>query len=71
MVRVEEALVQTKSLDAPLKYFASAKVGSFHNLLDLFLKICRHSTSTVIATGIQKAQFFRRNHRKALPAKPS
>jgi hypothetical protein len=36
----------------------SAKAGSFENLLDPFLKICR--LSTLIAIGIAKSQFFRR-----------
>jgi hypothetical protein len=51
-------LAKPKSLDALLKCFVSAKAGSFENLLDPFLKICRHSTA--IAIGIAKAQFFRR-----------
>ncbi|KAH9024811.1 kinase-like protein [Lactarius pseudohatsudake] len=56
--RVEDELAKPKSLDALLKCFVSAKAGSFENLLDPFLKICRHSTA--IAIGIAKAQFFRR-----------
>ncbi|KAH9952501.1 hypothetical protein BC827DRAFT_1159698 [Russula dissimulans] len=56
--RVEDQLAKPKSLDALLKCFVSAKAGSFENLLDPFLKICR--TSTPIAIGIAKAQFFRR-----------
>lgn len=56
--RVEDQLAKAKSLDALLKCFVSAKAGSFENLLDPFLKICRISTS--IAIGIAKAQFFRR-----------
>ena len=56
--RVEDELAKPKSLDALLKCFVSAKAGSFENLLDPFLKICRHSTP--IAIGIAKAQFFRR-----------
>ncbi|KAH9172667.1 hypothetical protein EDB89DRAFT_2069559 [Lactarius sanguifluus] len=48
----------SKLLDALLKCFISAKAGSFENLLDPFLKICRHSTP--IAIGIANAQFFRR-----------
>ncbi|KAI0299616.1 hypothetical protein BC826DRAFT_932423 [Russula brevipes] len=56
--RVEDQLAKAKSLDALLKCFVSAKAGSFENLLDPFLKICRMSTS--IAIGIAKAQFFRR-----------
>jgi hypothetical protein len=51
-------LAKTKSLDALLKCFVSAKAGSFENLLDPFLKICRISTS--VAIGIAKAQFFKR-----------
>jgi hypothetical protein len=51
-------LAKTKSLDALLKCFVSAKAGSFENLLDPFLKICRLSTS--VAIGIAKAQFFKR-----------
>ena len=56
--RVEDQLAKAKSLDALLKCFVSAKAGSFENLLDPFLKICR--LSTLIAIGIAKAQFFRR-----------
>ncbi|KAH9042823.1 hypothetical protein EDB84DRAFT_1266690, partial [Lactarius hengduanensis] len=56
--RVEDELAKPKSLDALLKCFVSAKAGSFENLLDPFLKICRHSTA--IAIGIAKAQFFLR-----------
>jgi len=56
--RVEDQLAKPKSLDALLKCFVSAKAGSFENLLDPFLKICRLSTQ--IAIGIAKAQFFRR-----------
>ncbi|KAF8268543.1 hypothetical protein EI94DRAFT_1727509 [Lactarius quietus] len=56
--RVEDELSKPKSLDALLKCFVSAKAGSFENLLDPFLKICRHSTP--IAIGVAKAQFFRR-----------
>ncbi|KAI0292680.1 hypothetical protein B0F90DRAFT_1920254 [Multifurca ochricompacta] len=56
--RVEDQLSKPKSLDALLKCFVSAKAGSFENLLDPLLKICR--TSTTIAIGIAKAQFFRR-----------
>ncbi|KAF8489636.1 kinase-like protein [Russula emetica] len=56
--RVEDKLAKPKSLDALLKCFVSAKAGSFENLLDPFLKICR--LSTPIAIGIAKAQFFRR-----------
>jgi len=56
--RVEDQLAKLKSLDALLKCFVSAKAGSFENLLDPFLKICR--LSTPIAIGIAKAQFFRR-----------
>jgi hypothetical protein len=56
--RVEDQLAKPKSLDALLKCFVSAKAGSFENLLDPFLKICRISTS--IAIGVAKAQFFRR-----------
>ncbi|KAI9507778.1 kinase-like protein [Russula earlei] len=56
--RVEDQLAKPKSLDALLKCFVSAKAGSFENLLDPFLKICRISTPIVI--GIAKAQFFRR-----------
>src|SRR5216683_3020332 len=54
--RVEDQLAKPKSLDALLKCFVSAKAGSFENLLDPFLKICRLSTPI----GIAKAQFFRR-----------
>jgi hypothetical protein len=56
--RVEDELAKPKSLDALLKCFVSAKAGSFENLLDPFLKICRHSTA--IAIGVAKSQFFRR-----------
>jgi hypothetical protein len=56
--RVEDELAKPKSLDALLKCFVSAKAGSFENILDPFLKICRHSTP--IAIGVAKAQFFRR-----------
>jgi hypothetical protein len=56
--RVEDRLAKAKSIDALLKCFVSAKAGSFENLLDPFLKICRLSTQ--IAIGIAKAQFFRR-----------
>ncbi|KAH9043487.1 hypothetical protein EDB83DRAFT_1584519 [Lactarius deliciosus] len=48
----------SRLLDALLKRFISTKAGSFENLLDPFLKICRHSTP--IAIGIAKAQFFLR-----------
>jgi len=51
-------LAKPKPLDALLKCFVSAKAGSFENLLDPFLKICR--LSTLIAIGIAKAQFFKR-----------
>jgi hypothetical protein len=51
-------LAKPKPLDALLKCFVSAKAGSFENLLDPFLKICR--LSTPIAIGIAKAQFFKR-----------
>jgi len=56
--RVEDKLAKPKSLDALLKCFVSAKAGSFENLLDPFLKICRLSIS--VSIGIAKAQFFRR-----------
>ncbi|KAI9436676.1 hypothetical protein H4582DRAFT_2156698 [Lactarius indigo] len=55
--RVEDELARPKSLDALFKCFVSPKAGSFENLLDPFLKICRHSTS--IAIGVAKVQFFR------------
>ena len=42
-----------------LKCLVSTKVGSFENLVDTFLKICRNSTATAIKIGIPKAQFFR------------
>ena len=56
--RVEDKLAKPKSLDALLKCFVSAKAGSFENLLDPFLKICRLSTQ--IAIGIAKVHFFKR-----------
>ncbi|KAI9436677.1 hypothetical protein H4582DRAFT_2099732 [Lactarius indigo] len=56
--QVEDEVAIPKSLDALLKCFVPAKAGSFENLLDSFLNICRHSTR--IAIGIAKAQFFRR-----------
>ncbi|KAI0060355.1 hypothetical protein BV25DRAFT_1917717 [Artomyces pyxidatus] len=56
--RVEDELVKPESIDALLKCFVSAKAGSFENLLDPFLKICR--ISTAITIGIAKTQFFRR-----------
>ena len=55
---VEDKLAKPKSPDALLNCFVSAKAGSFENLLDRFLKICRLSTQ--IAIGIAKVQFFRR-----------
>ncbi|KAI0247582.1 hypothetical protein BJV78DRAFT_906498 [Lactifluus subvellereus] len=60
--RVEDKLAKAKSLDALLKCFVSAKAGSFENLLDPFLKICR--ISPLIAIGVAKAQFFRRTTEK-------
>ncbi|KAI0049407.1 hypothetical protein FA95DRAFT_872344 [Auriscalpium vulgare] len=56
--RVEDELVKPQSIDALLKCFVSAKAGSFENLLDPFLKICR--ISTAITISVAKAQFFRR-----------
>ncbi|KAI0313237.1 kinase-like protein [Amylostereum chailletii] len=56
--RVEDELIKPDALDALLKCFVSAKAGSFENILDPFLKICRISTS--ISIGVAKSMFFRR-----------
>ncbi|KAH8978422.1 hypothetical protein EDB86DRAFT_3249056 [Lactarius hatsudake] len=61
--RVEDELAKPKSLDAFLKCFVSAKAGSFENLLDPFLKICRHSTA--IAIGIAKGAVLPARHGEA------
>ena len=50
--------MKSKSVEALLKCFVSAKANSFENLLDPLLKICRLSTNLTIA--IAKTQFFKR-----------
>jgi hypothetical protein len=47
--RVEDVLSEISAIDRLLACFVSAKANSFENLLDPFLKICRLSTTVVLA----------------------
>jgi hypothetical protein len=62
-------LADPSSLQSVLKCFVSAKANSFENLLDPLLKIVR--TSTAVAIGLARPEFFQRltdklQHHKAV-----
>jgi len=68
--RVEDTLAQADALDKLLNCFVNAKANSFENLLDPFLKICRLSSSLVMAIATS-SHFFRKlvdrlSHSKAV-----
>ncbi|KAF9517267.1 hypothetical protein BS47DRAFT_1483463 [Hydnum rufescens UP504] len=68
--RVEDVVAQKHALEKLISCFVNAKANSFENLLDPFLKICRMSSSVVMAIA-KSSPFFRKlvdrlSHSKAV-----
>ncbi|KZT60691.1 Pkinase-domain-containing protein [Calocera cornea HHB12733] len=66
--RVEDLLLQAKSLDLLLQGFVTAKANYFENLLDPFLKVMR--LSPTVALGLSKGPLFVRLLDKLSHGKP-
>jgi hypothetical protein len=67
---VEDVVAQKHALEKLISCFVNAKANSFENLLDPFLKICRMSSSVVMAIA-KSSPFFRKlvdrlSHSKAV-----